>query len=356
MYNLTGQDFINRIRSFYPSLKIASGGSEVVVRCPFCGDSRDPKHAHFYISVPRSGDELSFYDCKRASCSSHGILDSDVLRRLGCEDTNTLVDINKHNSDVLSLPRYKSLKQIDIYPLRLGYTRETPLNQAKLQYINNRIGANFSIADLSKLKIFLNLYDVISYNRLEFTRHENICHDLDKYFIGFVSYDNSYCGMRKLTERELYKAVNKRYINYTLVNKLTDSKNFYVIPTEIDVFDPTPVKIHIAEGQFDILSIFYNLNHCNTKQSVYIACGGKSYLQALEFVLLETGIINYEIHYYPDRDVIDEHFFKTVQSKIQLLPSDIYIHRNMYDGEKDYGVPREKINDHTRCSREIQVY
>lgn len=354
MYNLTGQNFINRIKSFYQNAKVASGGNQLVCRCPFCGDSKDPTHAHFYIKVPQSEDELSFYDCKK--CPSHGVLTDDVLRKLGCDDTNLLIEVNKHNAEVSKLLKYRSLKQINIYPLNINYIRQDALNVAKLQYINNRIGSKFTLQDLPSLKIFLNLYDVINSNKLELTRHEMVCNDLDKWFMGFVSYDNSYAGMRKLTERELYKAVNKRYVNYTLVNKQNDAKNFYVIPSTIDVLNTQPVKIHLAEGQFDILSIFYNLNNCNRNQNIYIACTGKSYTQGLEFILSETGIINYEIHYYPDKDVSDSEFYYDVTRKVQLLPSDIYIHRNAYPGEKDYGVPMERIKDTVKVIKEINVF
>jgi hypothetical protein len=161
--------------------------------------------------------------------------------------------------------------------------------------------------------------------------------------------------LRKLTNRELHRSINKRYINYTLINKKDDAKNFYVIPTMIDTLNPQPVKIHLAEGQFDILSIFYNLNQCNRNQNIYIACGGKSYIQALEFILLETGIINYEVHYYPDKDVTDTNFFYDVQRKIQLIPSDIYIHRNVFNGEKDFGVPMDRIKEYVKVIRESYV-
>ena len=67
MYTLLGQNFINMIRSFYPNVKVASGGSEVVVRCFKCGDSKDPKHAHLYISVPQSAEDIPLYNCKKCS-------------------------------------------------------------------------------------------------------------------------------------------------------------------------------------------------------------------------------------------------------------------------------------------------
>lgn len=343
MFSLVGQNYINAIKSIIPTAKVASGGKEIIIRCPFCGDSKNIRHAHFYISVPQSQEELSFYDCKK--CPNKGVVSDELLRKIGCTDSNTIIEITKHNLEIMSLPKYKSLKKINIYPLRWDLIRKDPNNQEKLNYINQRIGSNFNYFDLAKVKIILNLYDVINTNRLELTRHQMVCNDLDRYFIGFISFDNSYCGLRKVTDKELYKTVNKRYINYNLINKIDDAKNFYVIPTKVNILDPTPVKIHIAEGQFDILSIYYNLNNCNDYQNIYIACGGKSYSQALEFILNETGIINYEVHYYPDMDVTDNEFFYDVQRKIQLLPGDIYIHRNVYAGEKDFGVPLNRIKD-----------
>ena len=354
MYTLVGQNFINAIKSIVPTAKVASGGKEIVIRCPFCGDSKNLRHAHFYISVPQSQEDISLYQCKR--CPNKGIVSDELLRRIGCNDSNIMIEITKHNAEVMSLPKYKSLKKINIYPLKWNLIRKDPNNQIKLDYINKRIGSNFTIFDLAKVKIILNLYDVININHLELTRHQMVCNDLDKYFMGFISFDNSYCGLRKVTNKELHNAVNKRYINYSLVNKTDDRKNFYVIPTRIDILDPAPVKIHIAEGQFDILSIYYNLNQCNDYQNIYMACGGKSYSQALEFILTESGIINYEIHFYPDRDVTDNEFYYDVLRRVELLPGDIYIHRNVFNGEKDFGVPKERIIDSVRVIKDAQVF
>ena len=342
MFNI-GQAFIEMIRTIRPELRVASGGREINIRCPFCGDSKNLRHAHFYISVPQTQDELSFYHCKL--CSTHGIIDGDVLRKLGCNDSNILIDIVKHNVEVLKLPKYKSLKNINRYPLKWDVLRQDPNNQYKLEYINNRIGSNFNYGDLVRLKIFLNLYDVININRLELTRHQNICNDLDRFFIGFISYDNSYANLRKVTDNQLYQSINKRYIVYNLINKVNDAKNFYVIPSKIDVLNPNPVRIHIAEGPFDILSIFYNLNNQNNYQNIYIACGGKSYSQALEFILSETGVINYEIHFYPDKDVDEKELYYSVLRRVKMLAANIYIHRNIFNDEKDFGVPSYRIID-----------
>ena len=353
MFTLIGQNFINMIKAFYPSLKIASGGKEVIVRCRSCGDSKDPKHAHLYISVPQTADELSFYNCKK--CNAKGIVDDVFLRQYGCDDTRVLVDVVKHNNDLKKNPNYAMLRQMDIYPLRNTFVSNRQWNHQKIQYINSRIGSNYSLQDLLSLKIFLNLYDILDQNKLEGTRHVAVTDALNEHFIGFISYDNSYCIMRKTDDVELYKTVNKRYINYNIINKFNDTKDFYVIPTQINIEDATPINIHIAEGVFDILSIFHNLNHDNRYQNIYIASAGKSYAQALNFILSETGIINYNIHIYPDNDVGDYELNCLITESINMLCCNIIIHRNGYAGEKDYGVPIDRIKDQVRIIYEKTI-
>lgn len=341
MYDLYGQNFINAIRSLI-NARPASGNKELVTRCPFCGDSKNPSHAHFYISVPQNDMEISFYNCKK--CPAAGILSDDILRKLNINDSSLLIAINKHNSEVLKTPRYNTIKNTDIYNLKNTCIREDKNNEYKLNYINNRIGSNFSYEDILSLKIFLNLYDVLNQNNLDLTRYKNITDQLDIFFIGFISYDNSFANMRKVTDKELYKSVNKRYINYNLTGKIDNNKNYYIIPTSIDLTSNDPIRIHIAEGPFDILSIYYNLNNCNRFNNIYISCGGKGYYNALSFILQEIGMINFELHYYPDRD-IDDYFINKLINAVGMLPTDIYIHRNSFGNEKDYGVPKDRIKD-----------
>lgn len=353
MYTLINQNFINMVRSFYPQAKIASGGKELVLRCLQCGDSKNINHAHLYIKVPQAEDEIALYHCKK--CNSKGIVDDVFLRRYGCDDARVLVDIVKHNNDLKKHPKYNSLRHMSIYPLKNTFVSNNSWNQMKINYINNRIGSNFQIQHLLSLKIFLNLYDILNQNRLKATRHQMITDALNEHFVGFISYDNSYSILRKIDDVELYKSVNKRYINYNIIDKFDDTKDFYVIPSKVNPEDINPVNIHIAEGVFDILSVFYNLNNCNTYQNIYIASAGKSYLQALNFILNETGLINYNIHIYPDNDVNDYELNKLVLNSINLLSANVYIHRNMCINEKDYGVPKDRIKDQVSVIYEKEI-
>ena len=148
MDNLYGINFINMIKSSIQNAREVAGGTEILTRCPYCGDSSNQRNAHFYISVPSNPDEVSFYDCKK--CSAHGILSDEVLRKLGCQDSNTIIQVETHNSRVLKLPKYKTLKKINIYPLNNRYIRDDKNNKYKLDYINKRIGANFTYEDILK--------------------------------------------------------------------------------------------------------------------------------------------------------------------------------------------------------------
>lgn len=344
MYTLYGEDFIRMIQSFYPEAKPVAGRRELVLRCRECGDSDNIKHAHLYVKVPQSDTELSFYHCKK--CDSTGLVDDKFLRKYGCTDQMLLINVLQHINKIKSISTRTYLYSFDKYPLKNTYISARPYNKAKLDYINKRIGSSLTYESLLKLKIVLNLDDVIRSNNLQPTRHEFVIQLLSEHFVGFISYDNKYVIMRKYDDVELYKSVNNRYIVYKLIQNDDNAKSNYVIPSTVNTMDVQPVNIHITEGVFDILSVFYNLNKCNTIQNIYIAAGGKSYYKALESILQDTGVVNYNIHFYPDGDVTDAYFHRTVMKQLYGLPyNSIIIHRNTYPNEKDYGVPLSNIND-----------
>jgi len=336
-----GEAFINAIKSVLPEAKPVAGRKELVVRCRYCGDSRDLSHAHLYIKVPQNSQELALYDCKK--CPAHGVVDEAFLQKYSVSDASLLVAITKHNNAVYSSPNYRKYAKFKVYPLLNNTIRQEPENQHKLDYINSRIGSNFNYEDILKLKMFLNLYDVINANNIGITRHKSITDQLDEFFIGFISYDNTKTNMRKCYEQDVYQSINKRYINYNFIDK-PDSVGYYIIPTIVDLYNPTPIKIHITEGPFDILSVYYNLNNCNNIQNIYCSCGGKGFAGAIQFILKETGIINYEIHIYPDADQSQDEI-NYVLITCETLLSLLYEHHNVFPGEKDYGVPIDRIKD-----------
>lgn len=352
MQMLCGEEFINFVKSIYPNAKPVSGRRYITVRCKFCGDSKDPKHMHLYIKVPQDPSQLPFYRCFK--CPAKGIADDEFFKLYGCNDPNLLAEYRNQVAAVKQNPKYATMAILRGAPL-INRINLKPYNQIKLDYINQRIGSNFGLDDLGKLKIFLNLEDMIANNNLRPTMGSQDIATLEQYFFGFISYDNRRATMRKYIKENFTNWIGDlRYINYNFIYNNDDSKSFYVIPSQIDIANPLPTQIHIAEGVFDILSIFHNLNQCNAKQQIYIAASGKRYKQALQFVLSTIGVINYEVHYYIDNDVSDQEFSYLIKNT-HLLPTKTYFHRNIFPNEKDYGVSLTRIKEKVTFQDEIRI-
>lgn len=54
--------------------------------------------------------------------------------------------------------------------------------------------------------------------------------------------------------------------------------------------------------------------------------------------------MNINIHIYPDLDVQDREILR-MRDELHMLGCRIFIHRNVYEGEKDYGVHYTHIID-----------
>ena len=108
--------------------------------------------------------------------------------------------------------------------------------------------------------------------------------------------------------------------------------------------NPDPIKIHIGEGPFDILSVFYNLRNMNKTHNIYAAIGGKSYVNILKLFIQDLGLINVEFHIYIDNDISDWDIHN-IYEYMNIFNLNIFIHRNIYPGEKDFGVPLSKIRE-----------
>ena len=119
---------------------------------------------------------------------------------------------------------------------------------------------------------------------------------------------------------------------------------YYCIPTQCNLLSNEPIHIRIGEGCFDILSILYNLNNNNRYNNIYIASNGKGYYNVIKVLLENFNLINIIIHLYPDNDV-SQYELQYFIDKIKNIGINVYIHRNSYPGEKDFGVPINKIQE-----------
>ena len=336
-------EFKQYILSVVPTARSASGGAAILCRCFECPDSSDPRNAHFYFIMPKyKGGPIKYY-CHKCHCN--GDVTYDKLIEWDIFDPDIGEMLIEYNKGVKSSNRYTGgVKKINY--IFNNYTKDDDNTRIKLDYINNRLGTNYNYEDLRQLKIVLNLYDILNQNHISnLTRDPQIVEALNYNFLGFLSIDNSFLNMRRLCKEGLvHNSIDKRYINYQLFGNDNDFKRFYTIPSVIDLNNPNPINIHIAEGPFDILSIYENVRH--REYGIYTSVAGSNYGALAMYFLGNYKIPNAIVHLYPDNDKSGSiNKLRSIISYLKYIGIDVYIHRNTYDNEKDFGVSSDRIKE-----------
>lgn len=325
-----------------PSARLASGGKEILMRCRYCSDSVNQSSAHMYVKLPYD-DNIMLFNCFK--CHTKGIVTHKTLLDWGIyDDVNIMVEVSKYNTKVSKLDKNRKYVDKDVYVLYNKMITDNKLSEIKLKYINKRLGTSLSYEDLLEKKIILNLLDLLNSNNIsKYSRHENIINQLDQNFIGFISQDNAFINMRNLTPGKVDKRIDFRYVNYSIFEKYDNSQKYYTLPTTIDLSNPNRIKIHIAEGPFDILSIYYNLRKDNNN-CIYSSILGSGYLNICKHFINTMKLINIEFHIYIDADV-NYNTVNEIRDLCYVFQIPFYLHRNLYNGEKDFGVPIDRIQE-----------
>lgn len=338
---LDSNSYIDFLVSYIkPWANVVAGRREINCRCFYCADSSNHRKGHFYISVPKE-DEPSYFYCQK--CHTKGIVTNDKLIEWGIFNSQMGVEITKYNSKVLTLTKNKKFANNAIYNVRNSFITDDKASRYKLKYINERLGTNLTYQDCLKNKIVLNLKDLLQQNRLESTRHPNIIDQLDFNFLGFLSFDNAFINMRNLGIKEVYESIDKRYINYNVFDKYDNTLKFYVPPINLDLLNPSKVRLHLAEGPFDILSIKYNVVG-DTDRDIFVSVGGSSYKGCIRHFITNMGLYNLEVHIYRDNDQ-GMYQMHEIAELLRYFNIATFVHNNNYPNEKDYGVPKDRIID-----------
>jgi hypothetical protein len=321
--------------------KIESGGDEVVCKCKYCSDKTD--HYHMYISIPKSENELSQFNC--FLCHTGGVVTYKRLIEWGIYDDYWNREITNHNRVAGARNPLTTLSSENAIFNTVPFNRDTESNRKKLDYFNNRLGLNFSIEDASANGIVLNLKDTLSYNRVQnITRDIRVVESLSEYFIGFLSYDGNFVNLRRIIDSGfLYKGIDKKYINYNIYGKIDNTLKFIPIPSSIDLMQP--VQVHIAEGAFDIFSARFNLRGL-ISNSAYFAVSGNAYKGLIRYLICGIGIINMEIHLYLDNDDAGRYTLKDLLDELRPYPFPVYTHINTIG--KDMGVTISEIKEYVQ--------
>lgn len=131
------------IRRRLSTLRVFKDVSEtqVAVRCPFCGDSKNPHNAHFYIKIDVSNPAMPLlFNCFRAVCGMSGIVNPSILRMLDINDLKINSGVVAYNKKASK----KMKKQLGIKDNNFNFTVPMPVeneqNLRKKRYIEQRLG------------------------------------------------------------------------------------------------------------------------------------------------------------------------------------------------------------------------
>jgi hypothetical protein len=309
--------------------------TEIYVRCPYCGDSvKNKKSAHFYIELK---SPFRYY-CQR--CSTSGILRPNNLKDLKLYSNDLAVEVHKENKN----SKYSKNDG------KGGYVRKTnnliipqmtdsQTQISKLNYVEERLGISIHPLDATeKFRIITSFKDFIVANKiLEYSVSEEMLRKLNKYGVGFLSYDKSHIVFRSVVDEEIS---GFRYFNYNIYGFIEDQKKFYSIGKDIDILAPR-IKLVLTEGIFDILGVYHHVYGAeDPENTVFISTNGKGHNLIISH-MARLGFIDMDPEIYSDDDLGLE-FYKNLKS-YNILARDLRMKIIYNRLGKDFGVPKEKI-------------
>jgi len=342
---------INQLKAL-PVCKASGNQKNWTVRCPYCGDSHNRSHGHFSIKIDIESDEVMLYRCFR--CNESGILTNQTLEHLGIfinegtsKDLRILNRKGKRSNKIDQPKRYK------VYPLK----RQGAEYDRKLDYINRRLGTSIDYEEASQYKIIFSFQEFIKDNYIERCAKDETTglylpnrslEELENNYVGFLSSNNNKITCRDITPDG--SGFFKRYYKLTLDILNQSPNSFYALKDIFDLLYTEPIDINISEGTFDILSVFKNLPRDHSENQLFFANCGYGFNSILKYVILNGVNTNSTVHIYSDADKTDrDHLYQLKKCSIPLnvWVDRFIVHRNQFQGEKDYGVPKDRIIDHS---------
>ncbi|MEM3859150.1 MAG: hypothetical protein QW478_07045 [Candidatus Micrarchaeaceae archaeon] len=255
-------------------------GNELIIRCPYCGDSSNPNKQHLYVKTVT--DELSFpFHCFRCDTSGNLI---KLLKDMNIFDVRLM-------SKLINSTHYSNYKFDESKPKSFSYSSK--IDPIKAKYITDRLKLETLPEYISKFIVtdFSN-YDTLS-DGMKFILNQN--------YVGFATFNKKKIICRNTKNDNDYN----RYITIRADNELDF---FATIPDKINLLSEG--KIVVAEGIFTLLAGYLKLrNDLKLNNTILVAGGGKSYLKAVKFAMYYFGVPDWDIYILADSDV-NKSFFK----------------------------------------------
>lgn len=289
------------------------------IRCPICGDSKkDPMDSHCYIKCSYDPNEPILYNC--FLCNSNGRVGKWFLDKLGA---------SKRIVDGVASQRYNKIPSIRNTNLDI-LTGEPKMDSPQIKYIEDRLGKGFTYEDYDKFKIVWDMNKI-----REYIVDQKILNTLpnNKDSISFISNDKTVMLSRTFLSSEK----DHQWRKIRIISG--DHYSYYVIKTTLDLFTKDSIYVNIAEGIFDILSVYKNFN--DGQNSVFIAALGSDYMSALEFVI-NKGFVgsNIVVKIYIDAGINESQLIQRLK-KYKWMFNSVYVYKNIIG--KDVGEKLERI-------------
>lgn len=294
---------------------------------------------------PSNPEEPIIYHC--FNCERRGVLTNQMLQDIAGERAELIakVNVNAINKEILNSPwnvthnKWKSNRaiKVTIPPL---YKDSNSIKKAK--YVFDRLGVIIDPVEFEGLKIIWSLKQFLRANNLR--EQGDYGWLLEKDYVGFLSVNNDYIIFRDITGTH-----KMRYVKYNIFGIYDNSQCFYSIPGKIDLLSTQDVHIKIAEGTFDMLSILYNVEENNRKNTIYLSSSNADFYTPL-LHYFQKGLVgsNIFVDIYKDNDSKIDYIMLKKRLKPYLTSlSNTAVYYNGYPGEKDFGVPKQKIQVET---------
>ena len=289
------------------------------MRCMFCGDSQtDLNECHLYLKCDHDPTTPIVYYCFKGNCGARGAVNKEFLDRLGIR----VEGIEEFTNQTFNKISYIKKANIDII------TGAPTMDSPQVRYIESRLGKGLTYDDYDKFKIIWDMNGLIPFitdPRVKNTLPSN------NNSISFLSDDKSVILTRFFRDEEPRWKKSKLFS--------LDTKSFYTIKTTLDLFTSEKIIINIAEGIFDILSVYMNFN--DEDNSVHIGSLGADYESAISYAI-SCGFIgsNVIVRVYIDSN-IDQNILKRKIKKYNWLFGQMTIIKNI-KGE-DFGTTIDNI-------------
>jgi hypothetical protein len=297
--------------------------TEFQIRCKSCGDSRDSSHAHLYISKK----EPYAWHCKICDIAGSAMT-VKFLRDNKIYDLDGIEFANNNEKKFMRGLKIKKLRLTNGQPLttipRYGY------GMRKLQYLNDRIGVQFTEDDVPRLRIITNFKEFLKFNKIDkLSYHEQDVDDIHRNYLGFLSADGSFITFRDVSGKY------QRYIDYQIFPNAVSDRT-YRIATEVDLLNPS-ISVVMAEGIISLLGAIHHCEKPKTGNVIYSACQGKGFGGIINNIV-KLGFLKQDVTIYSDNDV-KERFFQKLKAKYPSFKFNIAYNKI----EDDFGHTKDKI-------------